>query len=287
MGVTNMDETLKDNLKNLQILLKKHDGRQLITNDEFTSGLTDIINAFAQYRSATASINKDTQDTLNLIVKRVNEEHDRILTEVKESKLESKSDVTEAIKKAVDKCRKIQDEMKAMDFQDGKDGADGRDGTDGKDGKDGSPDTGDEIKNKLEALKGDTRLDKTAIKGLEKILTGEDLDRAISILDQRSQYLINKTVKHDATLSGSGTDADPLKVVSSGSTTFYTETPSGTTDGVNKTYTVSHGITSIVTFAINGQFIHPQDYIATGTTITFNNALDSSYSGLNFTIVYV
>ena len=54
--------------KNLQSLAKSLAGKQLITNDEFQSGLTDIINAFAQYRSASQEVNKETRDTLNLIV---------------------------------------------------------------------------------------------------------------------------------------------------------------------------------------------------------------------------
>lgn len=61
------------------------------------------------------------------------------------------------------------------DGRDGRDGIDGRDGESivgppGKDGKDGSPDTPEEVRDKLEILKGDERLDKTAIKGLDEWL---------------------------------------------------------------------------------------------------------------------
>lgn len=47
----------------------------------------------------------------------------------------------------------------------------------------------------LESLEGDNRLDKSAIKGLEsleKMITEENLNRAISIVDQRTSFLINK-----------------------------------------------------------------------------------------------
>lgn len=40
---------------------------------------------------------------------------------------------------------------------------------DGVDGKDGSPDMADDIRNKLELLTGDERLDKSAVKGIEQI----------------------------------------------------------------------------------------------------------------------
>lgn len=70
---------------------------------------------------------------------------------------------------------------------DGKDGLDGLDGKDGYsplrgidyfDGKDGSPDDPNQIRDKLETLEGDERLDASAIKGLEKY------DKDIEILKQ-------------------------------------------------------------------------------------------------------
>ncbi|PIZ87458.1 MAG: hypothetical protein COX92_01135 [Candidatus Nealsonbacteria bacterium CG_4_10_14_0_2_um_filter_40_15] len=38
--------------------------------------------------------------------------------------------------------------------------------------KDGSPDTPEEIRNKLEGLNGDERIDKSAIRGLEELIRG-------------------------------------------------------------------------------------------------------------------
>ncbi len=53
-------------------------------------------------------------------------------------------------------------------------------------------DTSEDIRNKLELLTGDERLDKSAIRGLEGVVDQEGLDRAIGILDKRTQFLINK-----------------------------------------------------------------------------------------------
>ncbi len=76
-------------------------------------------------------------------------------------------------------------------------------------------------------------------------------------------------------------------LVSSSATTVYTETPSGTIDGINQTYTTLHSINSIFSFAINGMFLHPTaDYTFAGNTITFGTALPASLSGLPFTVVY-
>lgn len=59
--------------------------------------------------------------------------------------------------------------IKGVDYFDGKNGVDGKngkDGKDGRDGKDGSPDSPYQIKEKLELLKGEDRLDSSAIKNL-------------------------------------------------------------------------------------------------------------------------
>lgn len=70
------------------------------------------------------------------------------------------------------KPRKGIDYFDGKDGKDGKDGRgkDGKDGRDGKDGKDGSPDLPEQVRNKLETLKGNKRLDQSAIKGLDEFL---------------------------------------------------------------------------------------------------------------------
>lgn len=83
--------------------------------------------------------------------------------------------------------------------------------------------------------------------------------------------------------------ADPTThrlLTSSGTTTVYTETPTGAINGSNKAYTTVHTINSIFSFAINGQYIHPSEYTLSTNTITFVTALDASLSGTSFTVVY-
>lgn len=78
------------------------------------------------------------------------------------------------------------------DGKDGRDGTDGADGRDGVDGKDGSPDTRLQIVEKINTgKKKDLKIDAEQIKGLEKMHT-DTLNRAVSILDQRTKFLINK-----------------------------------------------------------------------------------------------
>lgn len=56
------------------------------------------------------------------------------------------------------------------------------------------PQRGKSVRDSLETLIGDDRLSSTAIKGLDKFSTQENFDNAIGILDQRTQFLINKTI---------------------------------------------------------------------------------------------
>ena len=67
---------------------------------------------------------------------------------------------------------------------------------------------------------------------------------------------------------------------------IYTETPTGLINGSNVTYTVLHDITTVYSFAINGQFIHPSEYSVSGNEITMIGALPSVLSGSSFTIIY-
>lgn len=72
-----------------------------------------------------------------------------------------------------------------------------------------------------------------------------------------------------------------------GGGTTYQETPSGVIDSANVTYTTTNTITTVLNFAIDGQYLHPtSDYTFTGTTITMVAALDAFLSGKPFTITY-
>lgn len=72
-----------------------------------------------------------------------------------------------------------------------------------------------------------------------------------------------------------------------GSSAFYVETPTGAINGSNKIYTTANTITTVLSLHINGQFIHPSEYTASGAGFTMGTALDSSLSGLGFTIIYI
>ncbi len=151
-------------------------------------------------------------------------------------------------------------------------------GDKGDPGKDGSPDSAKQIATKLNTLA--EVLEISVIKGLRAELT-----KAI-----RSQIKLGGT--GDSVVAGSNitiTRVNGRKVIASTGgavATIYSETPTGTIDGANKIFTTAHTITTVISFALNGQFIHPSEYSASGTTITFVTAPDASLSGTPFTISY-
>lgn len=67
----------------------------------------------------------------------------------------------------------------------------------------------------------------------------------------------------------------------------YTETPTGTVDGSNTTYTTVNTITTVIALWINGEYVHPSEYTASGAGFTMGTALPADLSGKSFTIIYV
>lgn len=91
------------------------------------------------------------------------------------------------------------------DGVDGKDGKDGKDGVDGKDGKDGSPDTPVQVRDKLETLTGDERLDAKAIRGLEDEI--EKLRKEISSIPRgTATRSAQSTLFHDMSSQTDGSN---------------------------------------------------------------------------------
>lgn len=92
-----------------------------------------------------------------------------------------------------------------------------------------NPVTATQVRDKLETLKKDERLDVSAIKGLTKRLTkfGDDLlNRAIGILDQRTSFLINKVSNLQTQVNNQAHDDEALITinVTTGTTTLTNTT---------------------------------------------------------------
>lgn len=181
----------------------------------------------------------------------------------------------------------------------GPQGVVGPKGEQGDQGPAGSADTPEQVRDKLETLEDEERLDISAIKGFQKTI--EDLKSSGKrvtfggtrpLVIQNSGVIVDKNTRVINFL-GAGinsvvrTASGVVNVtISGGGGTTYSETPSGLINGSNTSYTTAHTITTVLNFAINGQYIHPGEYSVAGTTITFVTALDASLSGTSFTITY-
>lgn len=123
-----------------------------------------------------------------------------------------------------------------------------------------------ELRDKLESLEGEEGLQLKSVKALEE---------KVKILEERP-------------LGGrGGGGVTDVGVKFALGRLVNTETPTGAINSSNVTYTVANEINAVLSFGINGEVIHDDEYTFAGNTITFTTALDSSLSGLSFRIVYV
>lgn len=169
----------------------------------------------------------------------------------------------------------------------GEPGERGEKGEKGEKGADGSSDTSEAI---IEKIKGKLSYETLTDRPNLETYRGKGSSVAEFQVLKNGVLTVNQVRAIDFIGSWTITDLGGGKVSAqpptSSASTIYTETPTGLVDGSNKTYTTAHTITTVYSFAINGQFLHPADYSAVGTTITFVTALPVELSGLPFTIIY-
>ena len=145
---------------------------------------------------------------------------------------------------------------RAVTPQKGFDYTDGEDGKDGDPGKDGSPDTAAEIRDKLQSLKGFTRLDASAIKNLPQELTRNE-----------------RTMLHR------------------GGVGFRTERITGQITGNTRVFTVPSHITEGNGMLLVGTqfpfiFFPTTHFTTSGLTLTLTSAVDTPQRGTELLFVY-
>ena len=171
------------------------------------------------------------------------------------------------------------DGMDGKDGLDGKDGADGIDGKDGadgingKNGKDGSPDTAEQIVEKLSTIKK-AWIELSQIKGLQQLLedTGNNfLAQAKGFAPRALASLYDvdvRTITDQQTLVWDSVKKKfvPGTPATGGGTGFTKETPTGTVDGTNTVYTVTHTPNYVISDGIT--LFDGAGYALVGLTIT-------------------
>jgi hypothetical protein len=148
------------NLEKLETLLKLvNEG---LSREEFVTAFENVV-------SLVLKIEKRNTDAVD----KIESTYASLLAAIKGDSAASLDDVKTRSKFFLDDARallaKAQTDIAARlaTVKDGQDGKNGADGKDGKDGKDGSPDAPEDVRDKLETLEGDARLDISAIKGLD------------------------------------------------------------------------------------------------------------------------
>lgn len=259
-----------------------------LSQEQLLGFIQDIANTFAQYRSATSEINKNTTETLNLALKQLNAEHERILGELETTKSETKSDVTVAIEMALSECRKMCDEIMEMKPKDG-DNADPQEVADLVLEQIKLPEyeiiTPEKTRDSLESLVGNERLDVSAIKGLEDYIqtlklgfnkvVGGTTRLLTSLLDvsivspTNGQVLVYNSTTGRWENQSSGALSGP-----------FIETPGGTPNGVLTTFTVTNEPKWISVDGLN-KFV-TTNYTYSSGTITITDGAPPVVSIMSF-----
>lgn len=179
----------------------------LLQNDtlkpsDIKSFLEVVLKVVKDAKDNTEKVSNETQKTLKDAIAFLSKEHEKLISQVNSETDTKITKYEKKINEVLSKAEKALENISKIEIRDGRD-ADEQKIVEEVLNKIEIPlpesETPKEIKDKLESLKGDKRLDISAIKGGEKLTTQENVDRAISILDQRTQYLINKK-----TSSGTG-----------------------------------------------------------------------------------
>lgn len=160
----NMNEEIA---KNLSKALSSFNERRVITDKELQDLKSAIVAVLTANKKAVESLNSDTKKQLEQAINYLETEHDTLLKTIKGDLKLTKEQVEKATKDQNDRAfKRLQTLIAGIRMpKDGKDGAKGEQGEPGLPGKDAdvSPET---IRDRLETLKEDERLDWTAIKGL-------------------------------------------------------------------------------------------------------------------------
>ncbi len=210
--------------------------------DELNKKIADIESLANDKTSTIESKVSDLTDGLLMVADAVD-----IIPEMVDEKITAITKEFSAIKDTVSKVK-----AKKGDKGDrGEPGIDGI-GIKGDDGKDGSPDTGEQIVDKINELEG--VLDTKVLKDFT-MPDVKDLERQINTIGNQTLRLLSRPttttsssftgVTTDATLTGLGTDASPLSVVATSASDVAVTVRAATTAALAGSPTYDNGISGV------------------------------------------
>lgn len=180
---------MTDKIDKLKALLELSQN-DTITPKEVEKFLAMVLSFIKQSKDRFETISKESLKEIENAVEKISDYYSNTTKDISKKTTQ----ITLEFNKKISEAKILIEEIKKIEVKDGEQGLQGEKGDRGEVGEKGemgSPDKPEEVRDKLEILKKDNRLDISAIKGLDKI--GKDIEnRAIGIVDQRTSFLINK-----------------------------------------------------------------------------------------------
>lgn len=162
----------------LSKLIKTFNDKRVISQEELAAFSKAIVEILKANKKAVETLNAETKQVIIQAFADLEARRSDLLNATKRDLQASKDQIEKDAKAQSDRVFKrfqaLVDEVQLRTPADGRDGEPGKDGDPGPagapgiPGRDGSPDNPEEVRDKLETLQGDERLDVSAIKGLEK-----------------------------------------------------------------------------------------------------------------------
>lgn len=237
----------KENRQQLEKLAKIFNTDKVVTTEDAHEVLKGVAKIMLSFKNSNIVLNKETEKKVKDLFDKISDMSSKMKTDMDSSHSTMKKDMKADMASAMKECKKIMDRMIEMKPKDGEPG---------KPGENGSPDTPDEVRDKLESLKKGKKLSVNAIEELAGII--EDL---YSKLEKQGKELSEKS-------SSTGRASGRVYRF------IDDETPTGTINGSNQTFTlVKTPISGSLKVYLGGIRLRvSQDYTFSHRTLTMTIA---------------
>lgn len=185
-------------MENLNKLTKLLGADRIMTADDVQQILLGIMEILKSYKEGTETINEETKQIVNSLLEHTVKYNQETISDFKSEAEKAHAERIKELQTFLSEVKTTLGDMEVMmsEVKDGEDADEERVIEEVINRIKIDPTvvtmSAEEVRDKLASLKNDARLDKSAIKGLEKILQQKDLDYAIATLQHQASFLINK-----------------------------------------------------------------------------------------------
>lgn len=193
---------METNQEQLKKLARIFNIDKVVTAEDLAEVLKGVLGIMNSFKKDNEVLNSETKKAVNELLKKVEAENDNLNVTFSKEARKIKDEINSNLKKSQAFLEKIES-IKAVPGKDGLDGVPADEEQIVKDVlkkielpkyKETILDGRQEIVEKINTgKKNDLKIEAKQVEGFDKLINQSNLDRAISILDQRTQFLINKT----------------------------------------------------------------------------------------------